>query len=374
VANGTTPQLSAFGVPADATAVVLNVTDVNGTAPGYLTVFPTGAAQPLAFNVYYAKGQVIPNLVQVGIGTSGDVSIFSHAQSDVVVDLEGYVAPTALGGTGAGLYNPLSSTARICDTRPGNPSHLSGSDAQCNGVAGAGERLKAAGTLDVQVATNNGIPAGATAAVLNVTVVNPSAAGYLTVYPQGAAQPFTANVNYTVGQTTGNRVIVPVSTTGATPGQVSIYSKEAAHVVVDVSGYYSAANGSGGGFSAEAAPVRICDTRPGNPSGLSGGADQCDGETLGPAGTDTIQLTGLAGIPSSAKAVVVNLTAVIPSADTFLTVFPGPTRPFVSDLNPAAGEVKVNLTVARLSSAGKISIYNNTGSVDVVVDVLGWYS
>ena len=71
---------------------------------------------------------------------------------------------------------------------------------------------------------------------------------------------------------------------------------------------------------------------------------------------------------------MVNLTAISPTAGTFLTVFPaGTTRPFASDLNPAAHDVKGNLTVGTISSGGKLSIYNNTGSVDVVVDVLGWY-
>ena len=46
----------------------------------------------------------------------------------------------------------------------------------------------------------------------------------------------------------------------------------------------------------------------------------------------------------------------------------GPPGPF--GLNPAASDVKGNLTVATLSPTGKIFIYNNTGSVDVVVDVL----
>ena len=146
-------------------------------------------------------------------------------------------------------------------------------------------------------------------------------------------------------------------------------------MVVDVSGYYSALGGEGAQFSAEAAPVRICDTRAGNPSGLSGGADQCDNTTLGPAETDTVTVTGLADVPTGATAVVVNLTAVAPTAGTFLTVFPaGTTRPLASDLNPAAGDVKGNLTVGTLSSGGKLSIYNNTGTVNVVVDVLGWYS
>ncbi len=299
------------------------------------------------------------------------------------------MAPTSAGGGGAGLYNALPTPARICDTRAGNPSGLSGGDAQCNGGASnPGERIgSAGGTISVQVTGNAGIPVGATAAVLNVTSVAPSAAGYLTVYPQGATQPFAANVNYAAGQTGGNRVIVPLSVSG----QVSIYSLAASDVVVDVSGYFSASGGSGtqfsfsasGGsgtqFSAEAAPIRICDTRPGNPSGLSGGEAQCNGtgdvgDHIGPAKILTIQVTGLAGVPSTAKAVVVNLTAVAPTAATYLTVFPAAPVPLVADLNPTAGEVRGNLTVATLSSTGTISIYNDTGTINVVVDVLGWYS
>jgi hypothetical protein len=85
-------------------------------------------------------------------------------------------------------------------------------------------------------------------------------------------------------------------------------------------------------------------------------------------------LTGLAGVPSGAKAVVVNLTAVAPTLGTFLTVYPGGIRPLASDLNPAAHDVKGNLTVATLSAGGTITVFNSVGGADVVVDVLGWYS
>jgi hypothetical protein len=234
--------------------------------------------------------------------------------------------------------------------------------------------LTAGGILPVQVAGNNGIPAGATAAVLNVSVIQPGAGGYLTVFPQGSFQPFTANVNYAAGQVTGNRVIVPLSTTGPTPGQVSIYSSSSADLVVDVSGYYSAFGGAGSAFTPETAPVRICDTRANNPSGLTGGATQCDGKTMGPGGTQTVNVTGLAQVPNGTTAVVFNLTAVTPTLNTYLTVYPGPTLPLVSDLNPPANGVKGNLTVGTLSAGGKMTIYNNIGNTDVVVDVLGWYT
>jgi streptogramin lyase len=362
-----------FKIPADATAVVLNVTAVNPGAAGYLTAYPTGSAPPFTSNVNYVAGQVVPNLVEVGLGTGGDVTFFSSAKSDLVVDAEGYVTPTTLSG--AGLYVPLSSPARLCDTRPGNPSGLSGPDAQCNGFNNLGETLKAASSINVQVGGDNAIPANATAAVLNVTVSNPAAAGYLTAYPQGGTLPFASNVNYTAGQVTANRVIVPLSTIGSTPGMVTVYSSAQANVIVDVSGYYTAAGGTGAQFTSEGAPVRICDTRPNNPSKLVGAYNQCNGLTIAGGATLKFTVAGLAGVPQTgATAVVVNLTGVAPTAPTFLTVFPGPTKPFASDLNPAVGMVGANLVVATLSSTGTISIYNSAGNINVVVDVLGWYS
>jgi hypothetical protein len=362
-----------FGVPSDATAVTLNVTAVSPSAPGYLTVYPTGSTKPVASNLNYVGGEVVPNLVEVGTGTNGDVTVYASTEANIVVDVEGYVSATAASGVGGGLYTPLSAPARICDTRANNPSSLTGGDAQCNGTNNSGSRLGTAGTINVLVAGNNGVPATASAAVLNLTVVGPAAAGYLTVYAEGGSQPTASNVNYTVGQTTNNRVIVPLST-GATPGEISIYSSASADVVVDISGYYSAAGGTGSRFTTEVAPARICDTRSGNPSGLTGSATQCDGKTVGTNSFLTLNVTGLAGVPSDATAVVVNLTGVAPSLPTFLTVYPGPTIPFTSDLDSAAGEVMANMTVATLSSDGTVSIYNDTGSTNVVVDVLGWYS
>jgi hypothetical protein len=370
VANADNGGLGSFGVPANATAVVLNVTVVNPIASGYVTAYPAGATQPFASNIDFTAGEVVPNLVEVGVGASGDVSLFSSAGTDVVVDVEGYTSPVAADGSGAGLYDPLSSPVRICDTRAGNPSGLSAPNNQCNGAT-----VAANGILPVKVANMNGIPAGATAAVFNVTVVNPQAPGFLTVFPQGSPQPLASNLNYTTGQTTSNRVIVPLSISGPNAGEISVLSSARADVVVDVSGYYTAAGGSGSLFSAAAVPVRICDTRPGNPSNLSGSNAQCNGQSLGTGGTRTVQVSGLAGVPSDATAVAINLTGVLPSAPTFLSVYPNTLpNPLVSDLNEVPGDVRANMAVATLSSTGTITIYNYTGSIDVAVDVLGWYS
>ena len=94
-----------FGVPADATTAVLNVPSP-AQATGYLTAYPAGGAPPTASILDFTAGQVVPNLTEVAIGTNGQISFVSDATTDLVVDLEGYVAPEDQGG--AGLYDPLA--------------------------------------------------------------------------------------------------------------------------------------------------------------------------------------------------------------------------------------------------------------------------
>ncbi len=114
------------------------------------------------------------------------------------------------------------------------------------------------------------------------------------------------------------------------------------------------------------APARVVDTR----SGL--GAPKA---RIGAGGVLDVDLTGVAGIPpTGVTAVAVNVTAVAPTDDTHLTVWPtGTPRPTASTLNTAAGRTLAAATIARLSADGRVSIRNNAGTVDVIVDVVGWY-
>src|SRR4029077_4997519 len=154
-------------VPSSATSVILNVTTPNTTAAGFFTVFPTGSSLPTASNLNWVAGQTIPNLVSVSLGTGGKVTIYNgHGNADVVVDLEGYFAPNTDGT--AGEFTPKV-PARITDTRP------------LSGEPNAGSTLTAGATLDVQVTGVGGVPAtGVSAVVLNATVTNTTAAGFLT--------------------------------------------------------------------------------------------------------------------------------------------------------------------------------------------------
>ena len=70
---------------------MLNVTAVFPSGLGYLTMFPCGQPQPLASNVNYAPGQVVPNAVLAKVGTGGKVCIYTLATTDILVDVTGYL-------------------------------------------------------------------------------------------------------------------------------------------------------------------------------------------------------------------------------------------------------------------------------------------
>ena len=372
-----------FSVPAsNVTAVVLSVATANAKGPGYFTLFPAGQSRPTAANLNYATGQVVPNLVEVGVGAGGAVSLYTSASSDAIVDLEGYVTTTTQSG--AGLYNALSTPARICDTRGSNPSGLTAPDTQCNTNLAHGSPDNLIGPnnpLTVNVEGVGGVPAtGVAAVVLNVAVVKPAASGYVTVYPTGDPRPNASNVNYTAGTAVGNRVIVPVSPSG----QVTLYATASTDIIVDVSGWFTATGGTTGAeFTPEVDPVRICDTRGSNPSGLTPPNTQCNANVAHAspdhplvAGTsDLIQATGLASVPTGATAAVLNLADVDPTAGSNLTVYPSGIPPTTSDLNPPTGGVASNLVVATLSGSGSFEVANRgSGHTDIIIDVAGWYT
>ena len=77
-------------VTSDLSAAVLNVTAVNPSAAGFVTVFPCGGSPPLASNLNYVAGAIVANQVTVGVGASRDVCFTSLADVDLVVDLTGY--------------------------------------------------------------------------------------------------------------------------------------------------------------------------------------------------------------------------------------------------------------------------------------------
>src|SRR6476660_9615424 len=182
------------GVPANATAAVLNVTGVNTTAAGFVTVYPAGTDLPTASNVNFdGAGQVLANMVTVKLGVGGAVDVYMQRQMDVAVDVSGAYVPVT-GPVAAGrLVTRPDGAFRVLDTR----------QRSIGGVAGdTSERV------DVGAA---GVPADATAVVVNVTATQ-TGTGFWTAYPLGPQRPNASNLNIDrPGETRAGQAIVLLS-------------------------------------------------------------------------------------------------------------------------------------------------------------------
>ncbi|WP_266628551.1 hypothetical protein [Streptomyces sp. NBC_00320] len=330
------------GVPASGvTAVVMNVTAVNPTEAGHVMVYPNGQPKPAVSNLNFSAGQIVPNLVTVSV-VNGKVDLRNNAGSvDLIADVTGYFTDKA--DTGSAL-TPIT-PARFLDTR--------------DGTGATKQRVGPGGVVTLQVAGVKGVPAsGVTAVVMNVTAVNPTEAGHVTVYPNGQAAPGVSNLNFTAGQIVPNLVTVPVVN-----GKVDLRNNSGSvDLIADVTGYYSA---TGSAFSA-GSPVRLLDTREG--LGARAGA-------VGQGGVVSLNVAGVEGVPlTGVSAVVLNVTVTNPTQDSHLIVYPhGVERPGVSNLNYRAGQTVSNLVVVPVVD-GRVTFFNNAGSVDVIADLNGFFT
>jgi len=204
------------GVPGTGVdAVVLNVTVDQPTTESYLTVWPTGEAFPTASSLNYTAGQTVPNLVIAKVGAGGQVSFYNaFGEAHVLVDVVGCFTGTALG------HHHSLSPNRILDTR--------------NGIGSSGKVGNT--TLRLPVAGQAGVPpAGASGVVMNVTITDPSATSFLTVWPSGEGMPTASSLNYTRGVTVANLVIVKLGGDGAV-NLANAFGDT--HLIADVVGYF----------------------------------------------------------------------------------------------------------------------------------------
>lgn len=224
------------------------------------------------------------------------------------------------------------------------------------------------GTKTVTLGTVQGVAAGATAVVLNVTVSGSTAAGKITVYPAGVTKPSAEHLNFTSAAVVSNQVVVPLGT-GANAGKITLHNSatSTAQLVVHVMGYYKPDTGLY--FTATNKRALQTSTAPATP--------------LAAASTRNVQIAGTTtpalGIPTEATTVVLNVTVSSATAPGFLTIFPkGGIKPGVKSVNFTAGKSTSNLvTVAMgtgLTNGGGISIFNSAGSTNVTVDVVGYFS
>ncbi len=252
-----------------------------------------------------------------------------------------FVAPAA-----PGRFHPLT-PARILDTRTAAWPVVAGADRPV-AVTGVG-----------------GVPAtGVSAVVLNATVPSPALKGHLQVYPLGAkpAVP-TSNVNWRPGRTQANAVTVAVGPGGKIGLMVDVGK---ADVALDVVGWYGDATDHTGDFYHPSTPARILDTR------TAGG-----GGPVTAARERTLVVAGHGGVPAAGvSSVVMTLTALNATAPAYVEVYPTGSRPArpTSNTDLVPGQVVAALVTSPLGSNGSVQLLVNQGSVDLVADVLGYYS
>jgi hypothetical protein len=334
------PVAGVAGVASTASAVLVNITVTDATSQGFVTAYASGGAMPATSNGNFTVGRVSANLALVPVGSDGAIALTVRLPGTVqlVVDVQSYIAGGVV--TDAGAVVPVTLT-RLWDTRE-------------HAVLSSGE------ILPLQVAGVAGVPADATAVLVNVTVTQPQAYGYLTVFPSGDGVPATSNLNFVPGLTAPNLVLVKVGQNESISIQNG--SPGSAHVVVDIQGYITAGTPTTAGAVVPISPVRSVDTR----VGLG-----ARGPVMGGTGV-VVTVTGDL-VPTTAQGVFINLTVTQPGSSGWLAAYATQaTLPLVSNLNFAGSQTVPNLATVGLTN-GQATLYNGApGAVQMVVDVFAY--
>ena len=337
-----------IGVPVGAGAVAINVTVTGTEAPGFVSVYPcadTDAAVPNVSNVNYAANATVANSAVVPLSADGYLCVKAVGATHVLIDVAGYFV------SGFTTVEP----GRVVDTR------LTGtkvSDVSRFKIADAnvvGDPLRSGESI--------GVPVGAGAVAINVTVTGTEAPGFVSVYPCTAitdTPPNVSNVNYVAGATVANSAVVPLSA----DGYLCVKAVGATYVLIDVAGYFVS------GFTT-VEPGRVVDTRFGDPKvdGVSR-FRIADAMVVG----DPSRSGESIGVPVGAGAVAINVTVTGTEAPGFVSVYPctaiTDTPPNVSNVNYVAGATVANSAVVPLS--GGALCVSAVGATHVLIDVSGY--
>ncbi len=204
---------SSCNIPSVAQAYSLNFTVVPPGPLGFLTIWPTGMDRPLVSTLNAPTGTVTANAAIVPAGINGAISAYVTDNTDLVIDINGYFAPSTLG-TDLSLYT--LPPCRVLDTRE-------------TPIGSLPDTI----SVDTTDSPCRVIPSGQ-AVVLNATVVPPQPLGFLTLWPSGQARPLVSTLNALDGQITSNMAIVPTSS-----GVIDAYATNPTQLILDTSGYFA---------------------------------------------------------------------------------------------------------------------------------------
>jgi hypothetical protein len=229
--SGTITRINA-GTPAIATSVLVNLTMTSGEGAGYITADKCSAllAGPQTrSNGNFPVDAAVANLSVVPLDPDGSFCIYNDQPVHLVVDMQGWFGPVSSSGLN---FSPIP-TIRKLDTRPARP--LQGSITR----------------------VSTGLPLGTASAMVNLTMVDGAASGYVTADKCStlvAGAQTKSNGNFQAGAAVANLSVVPLDADGS----FCIYNDQAVNMVVDLQGSFS---GSGSQQFFPAAPNRVLDTR-----------------------------------------------------------------------------------------------------------------
>lgn len=333
-------------VPADARAVVANVTAIQPDGVGYVTAHACLDPAPLASSLNYTAGVNLGNEVIIGLDDDGHGCLFTSAAAHLTVDVVGFVAADS-------TYVAVD-PARILESRIGDDF------VTVDGLSEGIGRTTAGSNTTLQVAGRADVPDDVAAVVVNITAVRTADTGFVTVHPCLDETPNSASLNYVAGVNRGNDLIAPVDA----DGNICLYTSSAVDLTVDVVGAVVA-----GSTYHPVDPGRFLDTR--------GNGETVDDEFAGRGKLDageqvTLHVAGRGNVPDGVASVVVNVTAVQPEGVGFVTVHPcEDDRPLAASLNYAAGVNGGNEIVALLDDDGNLCLYTSSAT-HLTVDVSGY--
>jgi len=318
--------LGRAGVPDNGvSAVALSVEASCASAHTSVSLAPGGLAEGFSRVVTVNRNGSARGLTVARLSPRGDVTI-RNAQGAVAVSVTvvGYVSTTGNGGR-------LVSLPR-------------------KALPGARPLSVDAGGVNIDVAGQAGVPSDARAVMLNVRRSANSKVGQVWAWPTGGDRPVPSTWTRSAGSAAAGMVVVPLG--GG--DQIRVAGDRAGQVSLDVVGYVA---GSSEQSFHPMVPRRI----------------SREGLRIGRGDTANLSVRGRAGVPASARSVVVHVTGLNPRDKAQLTVWPrGRARPSPANLYIPKRVERDGMAIVRLGDRGDIRVHAAGSAVGTRVIVLGW--
>jgi hypothetical protein len=202
-----------------------NLTVVNPSYGGYVSVTSVATNTPTTSTLNFPAHDTRANAVTAPLGTGGKLGFTyvgkSGSSVEIIFDVTGYFLP---GASGASYFG-------VTPSRLVNPTLIKNKVGTTVLVTGVNPNPALA------------VPAGAIAVTGNLTVVNPSYGGYVSVTSAATNTPTTSTLNFPAHDTRANAVTAPLGTGGKLGFTYVGKSGSSVEIIFDVTGYFLAAPG-----------------------------------------------------------------------------------------------------------------------------------